>query len=149
MKKIIMVGVAVSSLLYTGCKTMEGNLRSEKNVNVIIEPSADYQITRVSAYQEGDEIAISGTLRPRFRPARKGGHVDIRILDSAGSLLEKLKADPHQETSHKQNMGGRKGMSRTRSISELMFHATSDLDVPEGAEIRLRYHSSSIQQCKE
>lgn len=148
MKKIIMVGVAVSSLLYTGCKTMEGNLRAEKNVKIVAEPNASFRISNVMAHAESGEVTISGYLSPSFRPAHKGGHVDIEILSQEGKSLKKLKVDPERKVSHKRRPGA-KGMRRSSKAGETVFYAYTDLDVPEGAEIRLRYHSTPIQECKE
>lgn len=148
MKTIIMIGMVISSLLYTGCKSIPGNLRTEKNVKVVVKPSAEFRISNVLAHEESGEVTISGYLSPHFRPAHKGGHVDIEILSAEGKSLKKLKVDPERKVSHKRRLGA-KGMRRSSKAGKTVFYAYTDLEIPEGAEIRLRYHSNSVQQCRE
>jgi len=139
--------VTLVVLLAAGCATSSSK-RKSADVKIVSKPNAYYRISGVGLYGDGGESVISGYLEPSYRPSHKGGHVDITILNSEGNVLESLKVDPDVDVSNK-SLRATKGMRRPSKSGETVFYAVTDLDVPERAEIRLRYHLSSIQQCSD
>lgn len=136
------------ALLLVGCGTMQGDLRMEKDVKVVIDPSAYAVLGNVVVYQEVDETLIEGTVRSKFKPSHSTCHVDIKILNANGDLLQKLKAEAGGNAYRARVQSGKSRVRITRADKK-GFLASTTLDVPVGSEIHLHHHSTAMKACKE
>ncbi len=135
MKKIIMVGVAVSSLLYSGCTTIQGNLLSDDKVTLTRDSNHRSEIIGVYASNIDGELIIYGTIKPRFGGRIVKGHVDVEISKDNQPLHI---GDLVISTSKRY---------RTRRASKIGFRISGKMEVPEGAVIHLTHHSESVSNC--
>lgn len=133
MKKSIIITLALTCTLISGCSTLNSN--SAKNVNVEVEPDRSVRITNVSVSSQENELKVRGTLRPSSVTSRTIGHIHIEFLDHNGEVIQQLKTNPNT------NSFSRKSNSRPR------FTATVALAESDVKGVRLKHHASSTRSC--
>jgi hypothetical protein len=101
------------------------------------KPHLAVHFDEVAVLQEGDKLVVRGALHPRSFANTKVGHVDIRVFGASGKLLRDFKAVPDRAV-----------FSRDSEFHP-HFLATTDLIVPEGASVQLRYHEGSVDACSD
>jgi hypothetical protein len=84
------VTMCLVATIVSGCATSRVNLVDTGAVSVEKIPSERIYISRVSVFQEGDELLVSGFVKRRHSSGPGGGHVDIAIVGPDGGAVEKI-----------------------------------------------------------
>lgn len=128
--KSVLVMTALAAL--SGCSTVvKGG-----DASVEINSSKEVQLTNVSVKQRGDEVTVSGTLRPTSSSVRRTGHVDIEFIGEDGAVLKMLRAEQHIRQ-----------FSRSSSRKP-GFTASVELGSASLSSVRLTHHVDTQKQCE-
>ena len=132
----ILIGLLVGSTIMFGCSSSKINLVKRGTVTVERLPSkSNVYIAGVFVYQEGDELVVSGKVKPRHSHLPTSGHVDIAILSLKGEVIGKA------STSYTPRIIRRKSARRGSR-----FTARFSVIPSRASRIRLAYHANHIQQ---
>ena len=130
------LGVGCVILAVGGCASSRYNLAKNGVVSVEYMPSeGDTFVSQADVYQMENGIEISGTVKvPKALHPTRGGHVDVAILSSDGSLLKKASIQ-HRPRS-----------PRRTSAHKLPFRVYIPIELSPESTIRIAYHKPSYPQ---
>jgi hypothetical protein len=128
---VIVITLSMAALLFTGCAT--NRISHTNQLSVTFEPvsSKDAYISKVYAYEDGGELVVSGKVKRSINNCCDStrGHIDIVVLGVEGDVLDVTST-----------MYSPRNIPKARSRTS-HFTARLSNNLPEGATIRLAYHS--------
>jgi hypothetical protein len=133
MKNGIIITLALTCTLASGCSTLRSN--SAANINVEVEPDRAVRITNVNVSNQDDKLKVYGTLRPTSLTSRTIGHIDVQFLDQNGETIKHIKVKPNVNT-----------FSR-KSNSKPRFSTTVALAESDVKEVRVQHHNVPATSC--
>ena len=134
-KTLASIAVLATFTIITGCATMGKDLVRNGSVNIEKVSSRKATIVFVSVIQEGDQAVLRGEVRSRgFGRGPIPGHIDLEVIGTDGSVLEKSKIDYHQLSS---------------KSTYAKFHATLKAMPPPGSIIRVTHNTRTLSPCEQ
>lgn len=133
MKNGIIITLALTCTLASGCSTLRSN--SAANINVEVEPDRAVRITNVNVSNQDDKLKVYGTLRPSSITSRTIGHIHVQFVGHNGEVIEQLNVNPNV------NMFLRKSNSKPR------FSTTVALAESDVKEVRVQHHNAPETSC--
>ncbi|MDF7798643.1 hypothetical protein P4C99_04165 [Pontiellaceae bacterium B1224] len=124
--KTLLVGGLIG---LTGCATMKS-----ENVDIMITPSSEVLISNVSVHKHGEEVHVTGTLRPTSATTSRTGHVDIEFLNADGTVIKTVQAVPNV------------ALFMRNSRQPKSFSVKGEVDGL--AEVRLVHHPDTMNECE-
>ena len=133
---LVALGMGSVAFFSTGCAPTHLSLVKNGTVSLEYIPSGEETyVSQADVYQRANGIEISGTVKvPQTRHHTRGGHVDVAILSSDGSLLKKA------------SIQHRPRNFRRTSAHKLPFKAYIPITLPSKSIIRIAYHKPSYQR---
>lgn len=133
---ILLVGFGVLAMTVSGPVSSKANLLDKEKVSVERVPSKKKAyVTSSYAFQEGEELVVSGKVRLRRNVALSSqGHIDIAIFSPEGKVIKKASVF-YIPRSYLRN-----GFRPTKSS----FVARFPLIPPRGSVVRVAYHSTLL-----
>lgn len=114
---------------FLGSCTSSQNLVETGNVAVDIEENTQARVNQITAYHDGEDIVIRGTVRRpghRTRPLR--GHMDLQIETADGTKIEQREVELVRYGKYKKRSRERRFITRVT------------LKSPRETLVRLQYH---------
>lgn len=127
---VLTITTYASIVFLTGCASSPWSV-SDSNVETQLVSSKNLKISRVVVFEKTDGISLRGEMyKSQLRSIKPKGHIDIDVIDSAGSVLHKRTAQIHR---YKKTNGSRKHYKFYSDVSYLP---------PEGSIIRVAHHEA-------
>lgn len=128
---VIGITLAMAALLCMGCATNRISHKNHLSVPFELVSSKDACISKAYAYEDDGELVVSGKVKRSINNCCDStrGHIDIVVLGIEGDVLDVAST-----------MYSPRNIPKTRSRTS-HFTARLSNKLPEGATIRLAYHS--------
>jgi len=130
---VTVLGMGCVVLAAGGCASSRYNLAKNGVISLeLMSSEGDTFVSQADIYRIENGIEISGTVKvPQTLHHTRGGHVDVAILSSDGSLLKKA------------SIQHRPRNPRRTSAHKLPFKAYIPIKLPPKSIIRIAYHKRS------
>lgn len=126
-------GLLIASLV--GCGGARVNLVQTGALSAGMLPTPKVYVSSLNAYQQGDELVVSGTVKPRFdQSTNVDGHVDVAIFDAGRNVLHRASASYHPVNLFRSGRGHRP------SAFSVGFPSTSN----DGSKVYAAFHDAVL-----
>jgi hydrogenase maturation factor HypF (carbamoyltransferase family) len=133
MKYRIIITLALTCALASGCSTLKSN--SATNIDVEVEPDRSVRITNVTVANQDNKLKVYGTLRPSSITSRTIGHIHVQFVGHNGEVIEQLNVNPNVNTFLR------------KSNSKPRFSTTVALAESDVKEVRVQHHNAPATSC--
>jgi hypothetical protein len=127
-KQTILFFLLAYGLVASACAANRINLVERGTVTLERVNARNISVSRAYAFQDGDQLEISGNVKRLSSSISNGGHVDIAIVSPEGETLEQVSTCYIPR------------IIRRRGSREAFFSLRLPIIPPEGSMVRVAYH---------
>ena len=130
----MLLGFMITGIFLSGCAHREKNLITQKGVSIEAVGPARAHLYNIAISEDNNELVITGKVHRHYRSISGSGHIDVTILNSSGSIIERGGV-AYTPTTLPKTPGAR---NHRGSLFEVRLTGP----LPEGSKVQVAYHAT-------